>query len=250
MILFRTPMNRPRCPRSADRSTRTRAACRRARSRAIVAIGLLASALGATSCIGNHTLTDPTLEIRTERGTELGVATDYGVIFLGRTAQSGPIEITAMYGDGPDIEPSVIEPIGGGLYTAETEIRLPRVTMSFDVPSPGTDVLVVGRTTRGDWKHYMRVVSDPRVLGILLPIPSELEDAPDQVGAGVYVVPEGGTEDTKRLLGLVSGRIALKSKSGEHAFLTVVGPEDLWRLVVHRRDLMQRHRWVYRQDIL
>jgi hypothetical protein len=88
------------------------------------------------------------------------------------------------------------------------------------------------------------------VLGILLPIPSELEDAPDQIGAGVYVVPEGADENSKRLLGLVSGRITLKSKSGQHAFLTVVGPEDLWRLVVHRRDLLQRRRWVYRQDIL
>jgi hypothetical protein len=219
-------------------------------ARTLASVAILGASTLAAGCIGNRTLTDPTLEIRTERGTELGVATDYGVVFLGRTAQSGPIEITAMYGDGPDIEASVIEPIGGGLYTAETEIRLPRVTMSFDVPTPGTDVLVVGRNSRGDWKHYMRVVSDPRVLGILLPIPSDLEDAPDQIGAGVYVVPEGADENSKRLLGLVSGRITLKSKTGEHSYVAVVGPEDLWRLVVHRRDLLQRRRWVYRQDIL
>lgn len=211
--------------------------------------GLLVILGFVPGCVGSRTLSDPTVEIRTTRGTELGVSTDYGVVFLGRTAQSGPIEITAIYGDGPDIESSVIEPIGGGLFTAETEIRLPNVSMSFDDPLPGSKVLVIGRTTRGDWERELRVVSEPSVLGILLPIPPELENAPDQIGAGVYIVPEVGAEP-KLLVGLVSGRITLKDKDGEHSFLTVVGPQDLWRLVVHRRDLLQRRRWVYRQDIL
>jgi len=146
----------------------------------ISGVGVLALAALATSCVGSRTLTDPTLEIRTPHGSELGVSTDYGVIFLGRTAQSGSVEITAWFGDGPSIESSVIEPIGGGLYTAETEI----------------------------------------------------------------------SEEAKILLGLVSGKITLKNKDGERSYLTVVGPEDLWRLVVHRRDFLQRRRWVYRQDIL
>jgi hypothetical protein len=219
------------------------------RAGALRVAGLLPLLLLAASCVGSRTLSDPTVEIRTERGTELGVSTDYGIVFLGRTAQSGPIEVTAHFGDGPDIESSVIEPIGGGLYTAETEIRLPQVPMTFDDPQPGAKVLVIGRTTHGDWERELRVVSDPRVLGILLPVPSELEDAPDQIGAGVYVVPEIGVE-AKLLLGLVAGRITLLGKDGEKSYLTVVGPQELWRLVVHRRDLLQRRRWVYRPDIL
>lgn len=215
----------------------------------ISGLGMLALAALATSCVGSRTLTDPTLEMRTPHGSELGVSTDYGVVFLGRTAQSGSVEITAWFGDGPSIESSVIEPIGGGLYTAETEIRLPQVSISFDDPRAGSRVLVVGRTSGGEWVREMSVATDPRVLGILLAIPSELENAPDQIGAGVYVVPEIG-EEAKILLGLVSGKITLKNKDGERSYLTVVGPEDLWRLVVHRRDLLQRRRWVYRQDIL
>jgi hypothetical protein len=211
--------------------------------------GLILFVLLMQSCVGSRTLSDPTVEIRSEHGTELGVSTDYGVVFLGRRAQSGPIEITAWFGDGPSIESSVVEPIGGGLYTAETEIRLPQVSMSFDDPRPGSKVLVVGRNSNGDWDREMTVASDPRVLGILLPVPSELQNAPDQIGAGVYVVPEIG-EEAKILVGLVSGRITLKGKEGERSYLTVVGPEDLWRLVVHRRDLLQKRRWIYRQDIL
>jgi hypothetical protein len=214
-----------------------------------IALFVALVAVLAQSCIGTRTLSDPTLQIRTERGSELGVSTDYGVVFLGRTAQSGPIEITAVYGDGPNIESSVIEPLGGGIFTAETEIRLPSVSMSFDDPRPGAYVRVVGRNKDGDWEREVQVAADPRVHGILLPIPRDLQNAPDQVGAGVYVVPDQGPEP-KLLVGLVSGRITLKGKDGERSYLTVIGPQELWRLVVHRRDLLQRRHWVYRPDVL
>jgi hypothetical protein len=29
-----------------------------------------------------------------------------------------------------------------------------------------------------------------------------------------------------------------------------MGPQHLWRLVTHRRDLDKRRRWIYREDIL
>src|SRR5882672_8362772 len=60
---------------------------------------LLLLALLASGCRGTRKLTDPVLEIRSESGAELGVATDYGLVFLGRTARSGPIDVTAWYGD-------------------------------------------------------------------------------------------------------------------------------------------------------
>jgi hypothetical protein len=235
---------------SAVRAQDARIAATASRSaRARIALIVMLVCASMTSCIGTRTLSDPTLQIRTDRGYELGVSTDYGVVFLGRTAQSGPIEITAVFGDGPNIESSVIEPLGGEIFTAETEIRLPSVSMSFDDPRPGSSVRVIGRNKDGDWSRELTVASDPRVHGILLPIPSELRNAPDQIGAGVYVVPDQGPE-SKLLVGLVSGRIVLKGKEGESSYLTVVGPQELWRLVVHRRDFLQRRRWVYRPDIL
>jgi hypothetical protein len=202
-----------------------------------------------SSCAGVRTLADPMLQIRTSGGAELGVSTDYGVVFLGRTARSGPVEITAWFGDGPNIEKSVIEPVGNGIFTAETEIRLPQVLLTFENPKPGAQLLVIGRTSKGLWKDWVTVESDPRVLGIVTSIPLELQDASDQVGAGVFVVPDAD-ETQKKLIGLVSGRIALKTGQGEREFLTVVGPTDLWRLVSHRREQPTRRRWVYREDIM
>jgi len=200
-------------------------------------------------CVGTRKLADPTLQVATEGGRELGVSTEFGVIFLGRTARSGYVEVTAWFGDGPSIESSVIEPIGGDLYTAETEIRIPSVPMTFFIPKPGESLLVAGRTEDGPWEEYVRVQSDPRVYGILLSMPGKLGDRSDQIGAGVYYVPEGD-EARKRLLGLVSGKLRLKSNGVEREFLTVMGPDDLWRLVTHRRDMNRRKPWVYREDIL
>ena len=47
--------------------------------------------LPAAGCLGpyTHKLSDPTLVLQTRGGTELGVSTEYGVVFLGRTARSG-----------------------------------------------------------------------------------------------------------------------------------------------------------------
>ena len=32
--------------------------------------------------------------------------------------------------------------------------------------------------------------------------------------------------------------------------LTVVGPEHLWRIMAHRRNITHKKRWVYREDVL
>ena len=208
---------------------------------------LLCLLLGA--CIGTRKLSDPTLEIRTEKGSELGVSTDYGIVFLGRTASAGRAEITAWFGDGPSVEPVVIEPVGGGLYTAETEIRLPSVALCFDDPRPGEELIVAGRDANGPWETRVQVCDEPRAFGILTTIPSVLAGREDQTGAGVFV-PDPDDGSRRLLVGLVSGVVRFQTHAGARQYLAVVGPQDLWRLVTHRRELVKKRRWVYRDDIL
>jgi hypothetical protein len=210
-------------------------------------LGLL-SCLSLCACQGVRTLTDPTLVIHTRGGSELGVSTDYGIVFLGRTADAGPAQITVWYGDGPSIEKTTIEPIGHGLYTAELEILPPRIPLSFDEPKPGAKLIVIGRNGEELWTEEVTVQSDPNVTGIITTIPSRLRNAPDQIGAGVYVLPGNGDELKRRLVGLVSGRLTLESSGKE--YLTIVGPTELWRLVAHRREPRDKRKWVYREDIL
>ena len=71
----------------------------------------------------------------------------------------------------------------------------------------------------------------------------------DQIGAGVFRYRNGNPERLQ-LLGLVSGRIELQTKEGVREFATVVGPEELSRLVTLRRHYPRKRAPVYRDDIL
>jgi hypothetical protein len=212
-------------------------------------LALLLLALGSSACVGSRTLADPTLSIRTPRGSELGVATDHGVVFLGHTANSGRAEVTAWYGDGPSVEPVVIEPVGGGIYTAETEIRLPTVALSFVDPRPGDELTIIGRDENGLWETTVKVANEPRALGILSSIPKELRGRDNQTGAGAFV-PDPEDPSRRKLVGLVAGIVSFQSAAGTREYLAIVGPQDLWRLVTHRHEEQKKRRWVYRDDIL
>lgn len=197
------------------------------------------------ACRGTREAIDPMLRVHTAGGTELGVSTLYGVVFLGETATSGRIDIEAWFGDGPSLEPSVIEPLGGGLYTAEPEIALPAAPMHFGTPAPGDILMVSGRSETTRWTAWSTVRADERVHGILLDVPPELAGRSGQVGAGVFWVHPDNPLD-QRVVGLVAGKVQIDGRE----YLAVVGPEDLWRLVTYRRDHLQRKRRVYREDIM
>lgn len=203
----------------------------------------------AAGCTGTRNEVDPIVQIMTTGGTELGVTTDYGIVFLGRTAQAGEIEVTAWFGDGPSIEDSTIEPIEGGLFTAETEILLPQVPLLFIDPGPGADVVVMGRTEEGAWRSVVKLESDPRVFGTLIELPEEMRGRDDQIGAGVFRFIN---EDPNKLqlLGLISGRLRLQTADGIKEYGTVAGPQVLWRLVTLRRHFPRRRPLVYRDDVL
>lgn len=219
--------------------------------RARVLLGALTLAL-VTSCTGTRKITDPIIVVTTEGGTELGVSTEYGVVFTGATAERGEVEITSWFGDGPSIERSIIEPVGDELFTAEVDIELPSVTIDFTEPRDGERLEVRGRRLQPSgvytkWSVTARVRTDPRVLGLLLEIPSGFPDDPDQVGAGVFRVV---SEHERELVGLVLGKVRLQEGSRTRRYLAVAGPNDLWRLAAHRRDLLRPDPKVYREDIL
>ncbi len=213
---------------------------------ALLSLALLTTLAG---CRGTRALVDPVVQIKTQGGTELGVTTDYGIVFLGRTAQAGEIEVTAWFGDGPSIEDSTIEPIDGGIFTAETEILLPAVPLLFIDPGPGADVAVIGRNEEGSWRAIATLRNDPRIYGLLIDVPEEMRGRDDQIGAGVFRYRNGNPEQLQ-LLGLVSGRVELQTREGVREFATVVGPEELWRLVTLRRHYPRKRAPVYRDDIL
>lgn len=215
----------------------------------LLATLLLAGLLG--SCYHRSRVKEPSgspiIQLHTATGPELGAATDYGVVFLGRKARSGPIQFTVWYDDGPSLEEGVIEPLGPALFTTTAEILLPVTPLSFREPTPGTPVVVRGMDENGPYAIDALVTRDDRVEGVLLQLNVELEGlADDQIGAGVYL-PENRV---LTLLGLVSGRLRLQGADGTWSeYITVTGPREMWRLVTHHRNHDRPRRWVHREDI-
>jgi hypothetical protein len=209
---------------------------------------LAAAALGACRAIplesSSHHALDPVVVVHGPGGDELAVSTDYGVVFLGRTAQSGRIEFTAWYGDGPTREEGLVEAMGGGVFATEGEILLPCVRLCLATPPAGSAVVVRGRRAGVPFEIEAELGSDPRVTGVLLRATPELEELTDsELGAGVFYLEP---QKPLQLVGLLSGRVELDGRR----FFTAVGPEDMWRLIVHRRNSDRPRRWVYREDIL
>ncbi len=190
---------------------------------------------------------DPTVRLHTGASGELGVSTEYGVVFLGRGAGSGAVEFTAWFDDGPSFETGVIEPLGGGLFTTQAEIALPIVPITWSEPQAGAKVFVRGRRGSAPFVFEAEIAHDPSVEGLLLRPSSDLRGLSDgEAGAGVYVEGEHGP----LLLGLVSGKLTLGTAEGEREYFAVAGPRDLWRLSVHRRDLDRPRRRALREDVL
>ena len=210
----------------------------------ILLSALVLSVLPACRTYSN--VADPLVLVQTRGGSELGVSTSHGVVFLGSTARAGEANLVVWFGDGPSIEPSLIEPIGGGLYTLDVPLALPSMPLSFRDPDDGERVELRGRGPSGPWRSDAAVVKHPAVAGILLEPPPEFRTASDQTGAGVFVL---GENDRPRLLGLVSGRLVLIEEGQRRTFLTVVGPADLWRLVAYRRDLRETRLQPVRPDL-
>jgi len=190
---------------------------------------------------------DPTVLLRTPGGDELGVSTDYGVLFLGRGAQSGPVDLTAWFADGPSWEAGSITDLGGGLFVTRPEIRLATVPFAFEETRRGQEVTVRGRRGGTIWETETEVVTHPQVEGLLLRATDRLRAMrDDEVGAGVFV----GDPEERRLVGLVSGRLLLETAEGSREFITVLGPRELWRAVLESKGGPEPPPWVYRDDIL
>jgi len=197
--------------------------------RRALAAAFVAAALACVSC--STPKPRGAVLIRTPAGSEQGVTTPLGTVFLARTAQQGPCDVTIFFGDGPSIEPGRIAPIQDGLARVDLELKAPWTELSMYYPTPEDD-LVVGIASERDVDFYSTHAATG-VNGTAVDLPSGFPTAPSSVGAGVF-----RREDQRyRLVGLVTGVARFVDASGKRReVLTYLGPKELLPLWIENRD--------------
>lgn len=210
------------------------------RSTSPIRAGAALLALAALAACSSLRPSGPVL-VRTPAGVEQGVATQFGIVCLGKTARSGPCDLTVFYGDGPSVEPGKLEPLEPQLSTIDIELRAPTCEVSFTYPSPDDDLLVAVATDSEILFFPTRVARTSGNEGIAVEPPSGLPSDGSAAGAPVF-----RHEDRRyRLVGLLTGAQAAGGRG-----LAFLGPNDLVPLTMMppRRD--PRRTTPTRDDIL
>ena len=183
----------------------------------------------------------PVLGIRTTGGSELGVATDDGIIFLGRSAHEGPAKVTYWIKEAPIVEAGTIRPFGGSLHSIELDVPIPSVPIDFEQIQPGEALIMMGVDGLRRWRVPVRAVQSERIQGSAVTAPTAVKLSPQHVGAGVFREAKGSL----RLVGLVKA-VAVAS-SGER-WLLLAGPTELRRALLAPRAAVPRLEARYRAD--
>jgi len=178
----------------------------------------------------------PVVRIETRGGTELGVGTDAGILFLGRTAQAGPCRIHYWLGPTPLVEDGVVEPYGGVFFKATMDLhhqQVPFLDRELAADEPLLALLTDGRSFE---EVPLERARGPVVDGDVVAWPGR--DLP--AGTGVFVRDERGLH----VVGMIAGRLEL----GDERYLVHTGisawrealltakPRRPERHVVHRPD--------------
>ncbi|PIE23772.1 MAG: hypothetical protein CSA62_06610 [Planctomycetota bacterium] len=212
------------------------------RMRAIPSLALALS-LGLSSChIDRIESADiPLVRIQTTGGFEQGVSTDFGVLFLGRTAQKGPAKLLYWLGPSPLIEAGEIEVVGGPVHRIRTDVPIPSVPISFEPVAPEEQLVLMGMEGQLPWRLDVQLAKDEIVRGTALHYPAGLQLRPDSVGLGIFRETEAGLA----LVGLV--KAAAELDNGKR-FLLFAGLSEMREAFAKARRAMPVREVEYRAD--
>lgn len=184
----------------------------------------------------------PVVAIETPGGTELGVNTDLGILFAGRTSQAGPCKLTVFFGATPVVENGEIQELRGGLYQTRTVARTASAPILMEHPLPGESLQLMGVRDGQVYTQSVSLAGDDDVSGNVLAVPSGF--TPDQVGAPLFVERDG----RRYLVGLVKALARLEGGDGAREFLVFSGLEQLRDAMLQRQPAVREAEVIYRDD--
>lgn len=163
----------------------------------------------------------PVVLVETTGGVEFGATTEFGILTLGRTAQTGPCRVHYFLGPTPLIEDGELLPTGSVFTRADIDLKTMAVRGLDHAPDPRDELLVLwtpdGTTTQSVPVRLARV---PGVEGDVLEHPGR--DLPP--GAAVLLPTH---EDGLLFVGLIAGKATLSGGDVDGTYYVFAGVDRI-----------------------
>ena len=160
----------------------------------------------------------PVVRVETQGGVELGASTEYGILFLGRTAQDGPCRVHYFLGPTPVVEDGTIVSAGGYYLLADIDLKAQDIPILDRPVAPEDRLVAMFMAGTNAVTVPVSLASDPDVAGSVLNWP----DASLPAGTAILVQDES---ESFRFVGLVSGEAELETDAGTKRFVVFAGTE-------------------------
>ncbi len=182
----------------------------------------------------------PVARIETLGGVEYGATTEYGILFLGRTATEGPCRVHYFLGPTRVVEDGAVVPTGGYSARAEMDLKNPSIPI-LDREVQAGDTLVAMYMAGLDVQTVsVSLAQDPAVEGDVLDWPGQ----PLPAGAAVLL----DTPDGYRFIGLVSGEAVLQRDGDSKRFVLFAGSNQMRDMLLVPERYPTEERIVHRPD--
>ncbi|MDA0374081.1 MAG: hypothetical protein O2865_09885 [Planctomycetota bacterium] len=184
----------------------------------------------------------PLARIETQGGIEYGATTEFGVLFLGRTATEGPCRVRMFLGEQLIVDDGKIEPFGAGIWRA-----------SIDLVGQGAPLWTTPVTADLDLVALCLdgplAVDVPVRLALLDGVSGDVVESPGRdlpAGTPIFVRDE---DERLWFAGLVSARATLTAPGGaEEELFVFAGPRALAEALEQPENNLAPVRIKYRPD--
>ena len=168
----------------------------------------------------------PVVLVETTGGIELGAATEFGVLTLGRSATEGPCRVHYFLGPTPMIESGELQPTGSAFVEARIDLKT-QLARALDRDPTPDDQLHVMWTPDGTAVQSVPVQLAPKGNGIRGDV---LRDPGIELPAGASLWA-AGPDGRPLFAGLVAGRATIAGSGDPTRFYVVAGVDRVRELL-------------------
>ncbi|MCA8974551.1 MAG: hypothetical protein KDC98_07500 [Planctomycetes bacterium] len=164
----------------------------------------------------------PVVLVETTGGIELGAATEYGILTLGRTATEGPCRVHYFLGPTPMVDDGALAATGSLFTRAEIDLKTPTVQVLARAPTAEDELLAMwtpdGKATR---LVDVQLCRTPGIEGDVLDHPGE------EIPTGAAILRRNDHDLRLDFVGLIAGRATVDSGPTKGRYFVFAGVDRI-----------------------